>query len=138
MNPEKPFFKNADQGAYKSSTLVVRQYKRQTPHQSGDQAVAVIAANYGKSMTISVEIAGGVKAQKFIIISNKCVVRRDLDVQGRLYSPIPTGTFILSCLWIHSRGKACLACPCFGKGCHLGVKPAVHAGQPGGPKGGGF
>ena len=76
MNPEKPFFKNADQGAYKSATLVVRQYKRQTPHQNGDQAVAVIAANYGKSMTVSVEIAGGVKAQKFIIISNKCVVTR--------------------------------------------------------------
>ena len=96
MNPETRFFKNADQGAYKSPTLVVRQYKRQTPHQSGDQAVAVIAANYGKSVTTPVEIPGEIKAQKFIIISNKCVVRRDLDVQGRLYSPIPTGTFILS------------------------------------------
>ena len=96
MNPEKPFFKNADEGAYKSATRVVRQYKRQTPHQNGDQTVAVIAANYSKSMTISVKIAGGVKAQKFIIITNKCIVRGDLYVQGRLYSPIPTGTFILS------------------------------------------
>ena len=68
----------------------------------------------------------------------KCVGGRDLDGHGRLYSPTPTGLFILSCLWIHSRGKACLACPCLGKVCHLGVKSAVHAGQPGGPKGGGF